>query len=261
MDGSFTGLSGALPAPSTTGFTLAVPGVGTGNGSMYDPGKYTIASNPHALHEAWIDIPGDNPMLILNGFQSEAQVVWQQTITASPCTTPGSQVTFDFTANAMNILSAEWVAANMPNDLGGANIEVKINDTVIGTQDLTSNSPGNFVQFVGSVPAAASFDVTIINNGTAYMGNDFAIDNISLIQRGDCAPPCVDTTHGVWYNYTGNSVGAPALNDPKWHALPATPGGQHDVAVRGFDKPYQVGTAKGKGDWFKWVLDGTKCAV
>ena len=163
----------------------------------------------------------------------------------------------------MNILSAQWVTDHMPEGTAaGANISVTINGVEIGHQDLPSNV-GVPVQFVGAVQAAPSFDVAIWNNGTAYMGNDFAIDNISLVQQGDCAPPCVNTTHGVWFNYTGNfkGVGAPQLNDPQWHALPATPGGQHDVAVRGFSKPYQVGTAKGKGDWFKWVDDGAKCAV
>ena len=60
--------------------------------------------------------------------------------------------------------------------------------------------------------------------------------------------------NGVWFNYTGKytGTGAPALNDPKWKALPAQPGGQHDADVRGFDKPYQPGVDKGKGDWFVW---------
>jgi len=165
-------------------------------------------------------------------------------------------VTFDFTATAMNILRADWNGGNN----GGANISVTVNDTVIGSQDLTSNV-GTPVQFVGAVPAASSFDVKIMNNGTAFTGNDFAIDNVSLIQRGDCAPPveeCHHVVNGVWFNYTGKftGTGTPALNDTKWKALPAQPGGQHDVNVRGFDKPYQPGVDKGKGDWFVWKDPG-----
>ena len=138
---------------------------------------------------------------------------------------------------------------------------VKINGTSIGSQDLTGVNPGNVVQFVGSVPWAPTMEVTIWNNGTAYSGNDFAIDDISLIQRGAIEPPCQVTHDGVWFNYTGKytGTGAPALTDPKWHALPAQPGGQHDLAVRGFDKPYQPGVDKGKGDWFVWKDLGTTC--
>jgi hypothetical protein len=78
-----------------------------------------------------------------------------------------------------------------------------------------------------------------------------------------CPPPCVPTA-GVWHNYTGNFArtgvdanhdGIPDLNDPNWHALPATPNGQHDFAVRG-TTPYQTG-APGNGDWFYW--SGTTC--
>lgn len=69
-------------------------------------------------------------------------------------------------------------------------------------------------------------------------------------------PPCAAP---VWHNYTGNFDktgvdanldGIPDLSDPNWHALPATPGGQHDFAVRG-NAPYQTG-APGNGDWFYW---------
>ncbi len=83
-----------------------------------------------------------------------------------------------------------------------------------------------------------------------------------------CAPPCEDEIKGVWHNYTGNFVkngldanhdGIPDLNDPLWHALPATPGGQHDFALRGVNKPYQPGKPKGNGDWFYWSDEGTKC--
>ena len=131
----------------------------------------------------------------------------------------------------------------------------------IGSQDLTGVNPDQVVQFVGAVPAAPTMEVTVWNNGTAYTGNDFAIDDISLIQRGDCEPPCQPTVNGVWFNYTGKftGTGAPALNDPKWKALPAQPGGQHDLTLRGFDKPYQPGVDKGKGDWFVWKDLGTTC--
>jgi hypothetical protein len=261
-DFSSYGLNGALPAPATTSFELAVPGAwGTGTGSMYDPGRYVIGTNPAAVHEAWADFSAANdPMMIVNGFTEGSQKVWSQTVTAPVCSTPGSKVTYDFTANATNILPPEWAAAR-GLDAPGANIEVKVNGTSIGSQNLTGVNPDQVVQFVGAVPAAASMEVTLWNNGTAYTGNDFAIDDISLIQRGDCAPPCVVTHNGVWFNYTGKytGTGAPALTDKNWKALPAQPGGEHDVNVRGFDKPYQPGKDKGKGDWFVWKDLGNTC--
>ena len=146
---------------------------------------------------------------------------------------------------------------------GGAAISVTINGTPIGSEVVLTNDPTNVVEIVGAVPAAAdgSLEVTIWNNGTAYSGNDFAIDDIQLTQHGDCEPPCQPTTNGVWFNYTGKytGTGTPALSDPKWHTLPAQPGGEHDLALRGFDKPYNPGTDRGKGDWFVWKDLGTTC--
>ncbi len=115
VNGDFasSGTNGALLAPATTDFTLAVPGVfGTGNGSMYDPGTYTIGTNPIAVHEAWADFSAANdPMMIVNGFTEGSQKVWSQTITPEACTTPGSKITFDFTANATNVLRPESAAS------------------------------------------------------------------------------------------------------------------------------------------------------
>lgn len=71
-----------------------------------------------------------------------------------------------------------------------------------------------------------------------------------------CPPPCVPAA-GEWHVYTGNfgGSGIPALSDPNWQAVPATPGGQHSFASRG-TTPYQTG-APGNGDWFYW--SGTVC--
>lgn len=255
--------SGASLAPATTDFALATPGQGqwgnAGTGTMYDPGRYALGTNPIDHHELWADFgaAASDTMMFVNGFENTNQKVWSQTVTPEQCST-GSKITFDFTANATNILPPE----NVPG-APGANISVTVNGTSIGSADLTGVNPGNLVQFVGAVNWAPTMEVVVWNNGTAYSGNDFAIDDISLIQRGACEPPCEPTVNGVWHNYTGKYTGGnlvpPALDDPKWKALPAIPGGEHDLAVRGFNKPYNPGADKGKGDWFVWKDLGTTC--
>ena len=106
------------------------------------PVCYTIGTNPAAVHEAWADFSAANdPMMIVNGFQSTNQKVWSQSVTAPTCSTPGSKVTYDFTANATNILPPEY-ATNHGLDAPGANIEVTINGVSIGSQDLTGINPG-----------------------------------------------------------------------------------------------------------------------
>ena len=111
-------------------------------------------------------------------------------------------------------------------DAPGANISVTVNGTS-SVADLTGVDPTR-VGFDHHPDRATGHHW---NNGTAYTGNDFAIDDIWLYQRGDCEPPCLPVVPGVWHNYTGKftGTGTPALSDPKWKALPAQPGGEHDL--------------------------------
>lgn len=244
---------------ATTDFTKAtdlIYGDHYGDNTMYDEGRYIIGANPHDFHTAWVDWPGatDN-MLLVNGFTTENQKVLEVSVPGVTCDTPGSNVTYTFSANMANILPLSY-----SND-GGAKITVLINGVALGSEVVLTNDPANVIEIVGSVPASDPMTVTIVNNSTVLVGNDFAIDDIKLTQNGECEPPCQPTTNGVWHNYKGKFAGpgAPALTDPKWHALPATPGGEHDLAVRGFDLPYNPGADKGKGDWFVWKDLGTTC--
>lgn len=223
-------------------------------GSMYDPGVYVVGNNPITYHSLWADFgtTASDPMMILNGHTVGTKKVWSQTVDGTVCNTPGSTITYDFTMYATNIYAA---------DANGANIFVTINGKQIGEpKNLTGVNPANGVQLVGAVPAAPKLEVTIWNSENAYSGNDFAIDDISLVQQGFCEPPCQDPAT-AWFNYTGKYTGTepPLLNDPNWHALPAQPGGQHSLDLRHLDTPYQPSIDKGKGDWFVWMKYGGTC--
>ena len=257
-------VNGLLDVPGvTTDFVKATGDQGTyalaGTGTSYDPGTYYVGTNPRLLHELWVDQPSADPQLIINGFQNTDQKVLDFTVQGQTCNTAGSTITFAFAANMYNIVP-NGVAVD-----GGAKISVTINGTSIGSEQVLTNDPTNIAEIVGSTTAAAdgSLHVTIWNNGTVYSGNDFALDDITLTQVGDCEPPCQAVDNGVWFNYTGKYTGAagttPPLNDPKWHALTAQPGGEHAFALRGYDKPYNPGADKGKGDWFVWKNLGTTC--
>ncbi len=141
------------PAPPTSPSRRTRPRARTTTGPTPCGSRAATSSAPTRtpFHGYWADFGADanDPMMIVNGFQNENQKVWSQTITPEPSATPGSKITFDFTANATNILPPE----NVP-DAPGANISVTINGTSIGSQDLTGVNPGNVVQFVGAVPWA-----------------------------------------------------------------------------------------------------------
>lgn len=272
FDNAVVGQTLAAAAGATTDFSMTTFFGQANNGpagSMWDPGTYVIGSNPNDFHAFWVNLPDADPQLIVNGFQSTDQKVLSVTVKPEVCANPNSRITFDFQANATNILPLSAASD------GGAVVSVVINNTMIGSAEILSNDPnGAPLQIVGSVPWAPELTVSLLNNGTAYSGNDFAIDDITLTQRGACQEVCVPTVNGVWHNYTGkfdpfnakkpngkdtNHDGIPDLDDPNWKPLPATPGGEHDLADRGFDKPYQPGKDKGKGDWFVWKDLGTTC--
>ncbi len=120
-------VNGLLNVPgATTAFTLASQVQGNygnaGTGTMYDPGMYTVGTNPRAFHELWVDWAGaTDQMLFVNGFQSTDQKVLEVTVQGEVCTTPGSNVTYAFSANMANIVPT-GVAVD-----GGAKITVYIN--------------------------------------------------------------------------------------------------------------------------------------
>ena len=123
-DFSTSGVNGALLTPATTDFELATPGLfgkwGTeGQGTMYDPGRYVIGNHPPAVHELWADfgrrqrpdadrqrVPDQEPEGVVADDEPGALA------------SPGSMITFDFTANATNILPPENVRCSGCEHLG-----------------------------------------------------------------------------------------------------------------------------------------------
>ena len=264
----FESATGLADVGATTDFTRSIDEQGNwgdqGTGTMYDPGMYTIGTNPRASHELWANWPdSNNHMLFVNGFTNADQKVLEVSVPGTNCTTAGSNVTYDFSANMVNILPKD-VASD-----GGAAISVYINNVLLGSQTVLNTDPSNIIHIEGGVPATNPMVVKIVNNGTAYSGNDFAIDDITLTQVGECKPPCKDEIKGVWHNYTGNfnkagkdadHNGIPDLDDPLWKVHTNTPGGQHEFSTHGVNQPYQTGKP-GNGDWFYWSDEGAKCSL
>jgi len=187
---------GAHSASSTSGNTIdsdysyRVPNGQNHGGqadSMYDEGAWTIATNPIATHDLWIDL-GNNqdPFLILNGATSNAN---------PPPTAYESQVlaigpgTYSYSYDILN------VCCNFHHDPGvqsvlqlwyfkgpAANaispIPIDINSTIATqpaangwthvTGNFTINQPGGFIR------------LGLSDTNAAADGNDFGVDNLKL---------------------------------------------------------------------------------
>ena len=250
-NGGFDGVADITEIANTTTDFLVAPYAYNRGADMYDPGRYTIGANPRFVHEAWVDWSGstDN-MLIVNGFQDRAaQKVWSQSIDITPCTTPGSTVSYTFSAHAANILRQDWIDENAPGAAPGANISVTINDQPLGAPaNILEGDPNTVVSITGSAVVTTSpLVVTIWNNGTAFNGNDFAIDDISLTQVGECTPPPPSykaSSDTIWAGavtssdllaYTGKNPTIDTGTDAYGNTVSRTGGSAWEMAVK-FDR-------------------------
>jgi PEP-CTERM motif-containing protein len=151
--------------------------------SMYDEGTWTIATNPFAVHDLWIDQDQpNNPFLIVNGNTTPGVTAYESNAVAVG---PGA---YSFSYQILNVCCNGNHSDGVPSFLqlwyfkgtdpstpvGPLNIGSTINTlgsgdgwfTVSGTFNITA--PGGFVRL-----GLSDF------NGAAD-GNDFGVDNISL---------------------------------------------------------------------------------
>jgi hypothetical protein len=136
---------------------------------MYPEGTYTVINNPNLVHNGFAacsdHTSGSGNMMVVNG-AANLQDIWCQTISVSPNT-------------YYNV--AAWVASVNPSS--PAQLQFSINGTPIGNivNAPSSNctwTPFNAVWNSGSNSTAT---ICILNLNTAAGGNDFAIDDISMV--------------------------------------------------------------------------------
>ena len=162
-----------------TGFTstytfvapLAVPG---GGNNMVPENTYTIGTNAFNQHPSWARVgpfAGAN-FLIANGSSSNDAAVWAQTLTGLTIGT-----TYDFSAWAVN------VCCN--SSFGGTNVSPLIMSAGSGTTFASSGvlgATGIWTKFTGSFVAKnTSTNLSIFTDVNAASGNDFGLDNISVV--------------------------------------------------------------------------------
>ena len=165
-----------------TGFTsaytyvapLAVPG---GGDNMVPENTYTIGTNAFNQHPSWASVgpfAGSN-FLIANGSSSNDAAVWAQTLTGLTIGT-----TYDFSAWAVN------VCCN--STFGGTNVSPLIMSVGSGGSPTAFASSGVlgatgiWTKFTGSFVAnSTSTNLSIFTDVNAASGNDFGLDNISVV--------------------------------------------------------------------------------
>ncbi len=227
-NGDFT--AGNIGFSSEYGYVAQAPT------ALYPEGKYGVGTNPKSYHpdfSACTDhTSSSGNMMIANGSPTANQRVWYATVSV----TPNTDYAFAAYVTAVH-------ATNPPT------LQFKIAGTLLGSPTTFSSSTCNWQEFyqIWNSGSNTSVEISITNQNTVAVGNDFAIDDISFteicVSTDDiivtCQPPypAVSTTvvtsilgysavsggtvtsengatvteRGVCWNTTGN----PTVSDPK----------------------------------------------
>ncbi len=153
----------------TSNYTYVADMTGVQN-ELVPAGTYTVINNPNLVHSNFSGCsdhtPGGVNMMVVNGAPS-LQDIWCQTITLSQNTW------FNVSAWAASVHSAS-----------PAILRFSINGTQIGSIVNVPSSTCQWVPFNASWYSGSSTTATIcvVNLNTATNGNDFALDDISILE-------------------------------------------------------------------------------
>ncbi len=136
---------------------------------MYPEGTYTVINNPNLVHNGFSactdHTTGTGNMMVINGAPN-FEDIWCQTVSVLP--------------NSYYNVSA-WVAS--VNPASPAQLQFSINGTPIGNVVNALPTPCAWVPFnaIWSSGSNTTATICILNLNTAQGGNDFALDDISMV--------------------------------------------------------------------------------
>jgi hypothetical protein len=130
---------------------------------------YDVTTNPHNCHPLFSSFgdhtTGTGNMMVVNGAQQAGVPVWGETVAVLPNTTYFFSV---------------WIATDYP--LSPAQLDFSINGAALGPTFTASITPGQWQQFFQTWFSGANTTAALglVNQNTAFSGNDFALDDIVL---------------------------------------------------------------------------------
>lgn len=149
-----------------TGFSSGYP-----SGLQQSPPWYAIATDPHPLNSFWSSFgdhtTGSGNMMIVDGnINQPLLTVWQETVPVIP------NVNYDFSS---------WIASAYPES--PAHLTFQINGAQVGNTFTASTTPGQWQPFfaIWNSGSNTSATLSIIDQNLDFVGNDFALDDISFI--------------------------------------------------------------------------------
>ena len=131
--------------------------------------EYTVYTNPNLVHQYWVSYgdhtTGTGNMMIVNAATAADQTVWEQTVTVTPDT---------------DYIFTYWLSSSYHTNL--AQLECSFNGSAVGTATAPSTTGvWDEVSYNWNSGASTSTTIRLVDLTRAYSGDDFAIDDISLV--------------------------------------------------------------------------------
>jgi len=154
-----------------TGFSTDYTQVAVGSG----PAQYNVDTNPKAWFSLFADM-GDNTtgsgnMMMVNGATTSGPTVWEQTVSVA------ANTKYEF---------AGWIAAIFP---GSSSLSLPINSVNLDgiTGPATTGLWENF-SYEWDSGSATSATISLLQQSSAFSGNDYALDDLSFTSLSSIAP-------------------------------------------------------------------------
>ena len=144
--------------------------------TLWDEGTYSVGINPYLFHSSWTSFgdhtTGTGDMLIVNGAESPV-TVWQGTL-SSPLVVGQ---TYEFSAWVANLYPPPVGVGTTP--INPAQLQFSVGGSTIGSM-YTAPGVGVWSEFTATFVAGIE-PIAVLDLDTAPNGNDFALDDISII--------------------------------------------------------------------------------
>ncbi len=166
-------------AAFTSGYT---PSTQTVPPTGMTDGHYTLVSDPSEAHQLWSSFgdhtTGSGNMMVVNSATAPDQAVWIADGAGLDLMT-GARYELSFFAAEVY----RWDYDHGGPGVGSpASLAVYLDGALLGTFTL-SQAPGIWTEYTVSFDAPSAHpDLRIVNTNTAWQGNDFALDDITLHQ-------------------------------------------------------------------------------
>jgi hypothetical protein len=160
----------------------ADPVSGSGGSTLVDSGTFVVTANANNWHPNYDSdgdhTTGDGKMLVANGTDNAGAEVWRQFVFVGGVPRGGERV-FEFTF---------WARTVYPDS--PPLLRLTVNGSAVGESAFVLTDPVSqwtkfSVAFLFSTPVGArgdGFNLALVNENLNVFGNDFAIDDLSLIE-------------------------------------------------------------------------------